>query len=217
MSRHPTTAVRRLGMIAAAAVFALNLAYVVVLTLGFLSLASPEEPIGDPWFRVLELLILALMPFMLALTVAIHAAAPAGTRALSLLSVIFMSLTTALTMSVHFSILTLSLTPAFAAEPWAVRLLSFQWPSLAYAIDILAWDLFFALSVLCAAPAFGGGGDARLIRGLLILSGVLALAGLSGVVAGDMGLRNIGILGYAGVFPVAAALLVRWFRRGAAG
>jgi len=215
MSNDVMTAARRLGMISAAAVFGLNLAYVVVLILGFLSLASPDDPIGDPWFGLLELLILVLMPFMLALMVTIHIAAPAAARALSLLSVIFMSLTAALTTGVHFSILTLSRTAAFAAEPWTVRLLSFQWPSLAYAVDILAWDLFFALSVLCAAPVFAGA--ARAIRVLLILSGGLALAGLGGVVNGDMGLRNIGILGYAGVFPIAAALLVRWFRRGAVG
>jgi hypothetical protein len=50
---------------------------------------------------------------------------------------------------------------------------------------------------------------------LLIVSGVLALAGLAGVVTGDMRLRNIGIIGYAGVFPVAAALIAVLFRRGA--
>jgi len=35
---------------------------------------------------------------------------------------------------------------------------------------------------------------------MMIASGVLALAGLSGVVVGDMQLRNIGIVGYVGVF-----------------
>jgi hypothetical protein len=42
---------------------------------------------------------------------------------------------------------------------------------------------------------------------------VLALAGLSGVVVGDMQVRNIGIVGYAGVFPVAALLLAVLFSR----
>lgn len=210
MNMRTPGAARRLGTISAGCVFTLNLAYVVVLVVGFLSLSAPDAPIGDPWFPALELLILLLMPVTVALMAAIHAAAPAGAKTLSLLSVIFMSLTAALTMSVHFSILTLARTPAFAAEPWVARQLSFQWPSLAYAIDILAWDLFFALSVLCAAPAFG---EARAIRALLVLSGLLALAGLGGVVAGDMGLRNIGILGYAGVFPIAVGLMVPWFRR----
>lgn len=51
------------------------------------------------------------------------------------------------------------------------------------------------------------------IRGLMIASGVLALADLSGVVVGDMRLRNIGIVGYVGVFPVVAALLAVLFYR----
>jgi hypothetical protein len=47
----------------------------------------------------------------------------------------------------------------------------------------------------------------------MISSGVLALAGLSGVVAGDMQLRNIGIVGYVGVFLVVVALLAVLFHR----
>jgi hypothetical protein len=82
-----------------------------------------------------------------------------------------------------------------------------------YALDILAWDVFFALAVLFAAPVFSGSTLARWIRWLLVLSGVLALAGLIGVATADMGLRNIGILGYSGVFPVAALLLAVLFHR----
>jgi hypothetical protein len=47
----------------------------------------------------------------------------------------------------------------------------------------------------------------------MIASGVLALAGLSGVVVGDMQLRNIGIVGYLGVFLVVAGLLAVLFYR----
>ena len=46
-------------------------------------------------------------------------------------------------------------------------------------------------------------------------SGALALAGLSGVVAGDMRLRMIGVVGYVGVFPVAAVLMALLFHRAA--
>jgi hypothetical protein len=69
------------------------------------------------------------------------------------------------------------------------------------------------LSVLSAAPVFGGSRLATSIRVLLIASGVLALGGLSGVIVGDMQLRNIGIVGYVGVFPVAAVLLAILFYR----
>lgn len=92
-------------------------------------------------------------------------------------------------------------------------LLSFQWPSVAYALDILAWDGFFALSVLFAAPVFSGSRLTAAIRALLIASGVLSLGGLSGVIVGDMRLRNIGVIGYVGVFPVVALLLTILFHR----
>jgi hypothetical protein len=67
---------------------------------------------------------------------------------------------------------------------------SFEWPSVAYALDILAWDVFFALSMLFAAPVFSGSRLSAWIRALMVASGSLALVGLSGVVAGDMRLRN---------------------------
>ena len=67
--------------------------------------------------------------------------------------------------------------------------------------------------MLFAAPVFGGSRRAALIRVLMIASGVLALAGLSGVMAGDLRLRNIGIVGYLGVFLVVAGLLGVLFYR----
>jgi ABC-type lipoprotein release transport system permease subunit len=63
-------------------------------------------------------------------------------------------------------------------------LFSFTWPSVPYALDILAWDLFFELSMLFAAAVFSGDRFQMSIRILMIVSGVLALAGMSGVVDG---------------------------------
>jgi hypothetical protein len=88
--------------------------------------------------------------------------------------------------------------------------MSFKWPSVAYALDMLG--LLLPLSMLFAAPVCGGDRLAEWIRALMIASGVLALAALSGVVADDMQLRNIGIIGYVGVFLVVAALLAVLFR-----
>jgi hypothetical protein len=91
--------------------------------------------------------------------------------------------------------------------------LEFKWPSVVYALDILAWDVLFALAVFSVAPVFNGSRLAKWTRALLILSGVLAVGGLSGVVANDMQLRSIGIIGYALVFPATAALLAIIFHR----
>jgi hypothetical protein len=208
-----TATARGLGILSAAATVILVVAYAVTLAVGLASLESPQEPIGDPMFTILEVLIIVMMPAMVALMVAVHAWAPMHAKALSLSAVVFMGLLAVVTCIVHFCVLTLSRQPEFAGQSWLPLVLSFTWPSVVYALDILAWDVFFALSMLFAAPVFGGSRLAAWTRVLMISSGVLSLAGLSGVVAGDMQLRNIGIVGYVGVFLVVAALLAILFYR----
>jgi hypothetical protein len=66
-----------------------------------------------------------------------------------------------------------------------------------------------------AAPVFSGSRLAEWTRRLMIAFGLLALAGLGGVAFGDMQLRNIGILGYVGVFLVVAVLLAVLFNQAA--
>jgi hypothetical protein len=204
---------RRLGILSAVGVVVLGMAYAITLAVGFLSLNSPQQPIGDPMFSILEVLIIVMMPMMVALMVAVHAWAPSHAKALSLTAVVFMGLLAGVTCSLHFVILTLSRQVAFASRSWLPLFLSFKWPSVAYALDILAWDFFFALSMFFAAPVLSGSRLATSIRVLMIVSGVLALAGLSGVVAGDMQLRNIGIIGYLVLFLVVAGLLGVLFYR----
>ena len=208
-----TESARRLGMISALGFVLLCTAYAVTLVVGLLSLKSPLQPIGDPLFSILEILILLMAPLIVALFATVHAWAPAESKVFSIVSLVFASLLVGLTCSVHFVILTVSRQTALSEFEWMPLLLSFRWPSVVYALDILAWDGFFALSVLFAAPVFRGTRLATGIRVLLVSSGVLALAGLSGVINGNMQLRNIGILGYVGVFPVAALLLAILFYR----
>ncbi len=200
----------RFGVAAALATLVLQIAYGVVLVGGLMALSSPDQPIPDPYFTAMEGLILLIAPAMLALMVAIHAAAPAGRRPYALLAVACTTVMATLTAAVHFSVLTLARHPAFAGHD---DLLAFRWPSVVYAIDILAWDVFFALAALAAAAAFPGPGLAAAIRALLVASGLVAFAGLAGVAAGDMAIRNIGIVGYGLLFPVASGLIALHFRR----
>ena len=208
-----TATARSLGIFSAAATVILLVAYAVTLAVGLASLESAQQPIGDPMFTILEVLIIIMMPVMVALMVVVHAWAPVHAKALSLISLVFMGLLAGVTCSLHFVILTLSRQPEFTGQPWLPLVFSFSWPSIAYALDILGWDVFFALSMLFAAPVFRGSRLAAWIRVLMIASAVLALAGLSGVVAGEMQLRNIGIVGYVAGFLVVAALLVLLFYR----
>ena len=202
---------RRLGTGAAVATVILGGAYAVTLLAGLWSLESPQQPIGDPLFSILELLIIFSMPTMVALMVSIHAWASPDTKVFSFMAVVFTSLAAVITTSLHFVILAVSHQAAFAGL--FPLFLSFTWPSVAYALDILAWDVFFPLAVLSAAPVFGGTPLSAWVRILLLVSGALGAAGLSGLVTGDMRLRNIGIVGYAGVYPCAAMLLAILFHR----
>jgi hypothetical protein len=204
---------RRLGIVSAVGTVFLSVLYAIPLTAGLLSLPSPDTPIGDPWFPMMELLIILTMPLMVGLMVAIHAWASPETKVFSLIAIIFTALLTGVTTSVHFVILTVTHRPEFAGQSWVPLVLSFRWLSVTYALDVLAWDVFFGLAVLFAAPVFRGGRLARSIRLLLLVSGALALGGVSGVILNQSQLRSIGIVGYAVVFPVAAVLLAILFYR----
>lgn len=204
--------IRRFGFVSAVGVVVLGVMYIVPLVLGFATLPSPDVPFSDPWFSMMEILILLTAPFMVAVAVAIHSWASPGHRALTLASLVFMAIAAGITCAVHFTVLTLSHRADFASLPWLSSLISFQWPSVTYTLDILAWDVFFPLSVLCLVPVFGGDRLRTAIRVLLAVSGVLAAGGLAGVALDDMSVRNIGIVGYAVVYPAAAVLVARLFR-----
>jgi hypothetical protein len=180
-----TATARNFGIFSSTVTFILLVAYATTLAVGLASLESPHQPISDPMFSILEILIILVMPAIVALIVAVHAWAPMQVKTLSLISLVFMSLLAGLTCSLHFVILTLSRQSEFTGQSWLPLVMSFKWPSVAYALDILGWDVFFALSMLFGAQVFWGSRLAVCIRVLMIVSGVLALAGLSGVVAGD--------------------------------
>lgn len=213
MSQVLNASSRRLGIVSASVTVVLSLAYAIPLTAGLMSLPSPGAPIGEPWFAMMEILIILSMPAMVGLMIAVHASASPEEKVFGVLAVTFMGLVTVLTCSVHFVILTVSHRAEFAGQSWLPSVLSFRWLSITYALDILVWDVFFALAVLSAAAIFRGNRLARSIRLLMIISGLLALAGLSGVFLDDARARNIGIAGYAVVFPVAALLLAILFHR----
>jgi cytochrome bd-type quinol oxidase subunit 2 len=110
-----TSSARKLGLISAVGTVLLIAAYLAALVAGVLSLSSSDQPIGDPWFSLLEILIILLIPFMVALTVAVHAWAPTETKVFSQLALLFMAMLALLTCSVHFVILSVGHQPAFSA------------------------------------------------------------------------------------------------------
>jgi hypothetical protein len=198
---------RAIGRAAAWAVFSLGVVYAIITALGLLSLKSSDDPIGDPYFPIMEVLIIITVPLMVVCMVAVHAYASPEVTAYSLTALVLMVILAGLTSSLHFVVLTVGDEIEATGLSWVPLFVSFKWPSVVYALDILAWDWFFALSMLSAAPVFKAGRLEMRLRVLMIVSGVLSLAGLIGVPLGDMQYRNIGIIGYGVVAPVVFLLL----------
>jgi hypothetical protein len=139
--------------------------------------------------------------------VAVHAYAAPEDKVYSAPGLAFMVMLAGLTTSLHFVVLTVRDRLEATGETWVPLVTGFEWPSVVYALDILAWDWFFALAILCAAPVFNGNRLEHALRILMVVCGLLSLAGLLGVPLGNMLVRDIGIVGYAVLTPVVLLLL----------
>ena len=179
-----------------------GLAYIVALVIGFAT-RGLSAPIFDPLLAIMEVLTLIAAPLMLVMTAAIHRRASDERKTMGLLAFAFMLLMTGTTSAVHFVNLT-------ATRQLGTALL--VWPSPAYALELLAWDVFLGLSLVFAAFTFQGSGRASHVKRGLLVCGLLCLVGAVGPAVGNMRLQLIGIFAYGGVLPVVALDLSRLFR-----
>lgn len=187
------------------AVIVLHLAYAAATFAGFLSLGAADEPIADPWFAMMEWLIILIGPPVLVFLAGLGCLSVEG-RAWSLVAVALAAMTFALSAGLHAVLLVIGRDHPLAAVG---GLLSFTWPSAAYAIDILAWDGFFAMALLSSAMVLRTVAGMARARVMFLLAGTCALAGLAGPISGIMPLRLVGVLGYAVLFPLASGLVLR--------
>jgi hypothetical protein len=209
-----TAVARKIGIWSALGTFMLYLLYIPVLVVGFASAGNLEDPLEDPYLAILEVLILVIAPIMILMMVAVHAYAPGPAKTFSLAALIHMVLVAGTTTAVHFVLLTVDRQIDTGDISGREFLFSWEWPSVAYALDILAWDWFLGLAMLLAVPVFLGKG--RLLgslRALLVLGGALSLAGVVGPALGNIDLRWIGQVGYEVVFPVVCLLIALVFMR----
>jgi hypothetical protein len=100
-----------------------------------------------------------------------------------------------------------------AATPELARLFGWEWPSLLYAIELVAWHLFLGLSLLFAASAFRGRGAQAAARIGLRVNGSLCIIGLVGPALGNLNWRMIGVFGYGVVFPIVCVVIGLVFKR----
>jgi len=202
---------RNLGRRACYVFFALSFAYVPAMAAGFLANGDTSDPIRDPYLAIMELVILPLAVTLVVVLAAVHSyTRPAG-KTLSLAALALGTLAAGITSCVHLVLLTIGREATASTLPGYDLLLSWTWPSVIYALDIAAWDLFLGSALVMAGLAFSGPGLSAMVRRGLLLSGALCLAGLLGAALGNMDVRNIGIVGYALVLPVVLLVMARLF------
>ncbi len=208
-----TSTDRWIGMWSARVLFAIGVAYAVTMVAGFAAMGDLSRPLADPYLAVMEVLILVMAPILVLLAVAIHACAPEGTKTYSMTALGWMLLLAGFTMTVHL----VQLTVVRRIGPGAIEgfqyLFNWHWPSVLYGVDIVAWDIFFALALLFAAPVFHAAGHLAVRNGLLI-AGAMSLMGIIGPAVNHIALRQIGIIGYAIVWPIVCVPLSKAFQQG---
>jgi hypothetical protein len=183
--------------------------YIADFVVGFAALGNVHDPLPDPYLAIGEVLILVMAPILVTLMLAIHACAPTRAKPFTQVALGWMLAAAALTTTVH--VVELSVARHIDTFPGYARIFDFQWPSLLYAVDIVAWDVFFGLALLFAVPAFRRRSDTAARLGL-IASGSLCLLGLIGPLTDAIAWRGIGIFGYTLVFAATCVPLARAFR-----
>ncbi len=201
-------ALLRFAMWMAWATFALYVVYIATLFAGGVATGVPTEP----YLATAEILTAVGAVLQVVLFAAIHATTRPPTRIFSLIALGWMFAMATLTVAVHVGQLTVGRRIDPAAMPQLRYVFGWQWPSLLYAVELTAWHLLFGLSLLFAAPVFGGGGRPAVVRVGFYAAGALCLIGFIGPAAGNLSWRFIGVFGYGVVFPVVCVILGMVFR-----
>jgi hypothetical protein len=85
--------------------------------------------------------------------------------------------------------------------------------SVMYAMEHLAWGLFFGLATIFMALAIDGGKIETWIRWLLIACGIMSLLYLPGILIANQVLIDLGYYAAGVILPIATALLAIRFRK----
>lgn len=194
-------AMKQLGTWSAFGLFVVGVLYAITVAIGMYS-SGITRPIQGPTLAIMEILTLVAAPLLVVLMCSIHSRANQSLKIYSSIALSFMILVAGLTGSVHF----IGLTTLRQTEMEGI-----VWPSILYAVELLAWDIFLGLSLLFVAPVFQGKGLKRKIRVLLITSGILCIAGSLGPLSGDMRVQFISILGYGVFLPMVWLLIATDF------
>lgn len=204
-----TAQARTLGIAAAWIAFAVSEVYAVVSGMAYVSQGAAVE--SGPFLSVMALLVVVMGPFLVLSMVAVHAYAPLVYRPYSLAALAFMTACVTVTSCINFLLLMVSSQPGLFSEGWRALFMPCKWPAPAFVLDNFVWDWFFGISMLLAAPIFHGSLLKNGLRLLMVLSGVLCLAGLAWLAVSPGQAILVGILGWGAAGPLVFLLLAKMF------
>jgi hypothetical protein len=206
-----TAQARTLGIAAAWTAFIVTEVYAVVSGIAYASQGAAVE--SGPFLSIMALLVVVMGPFLVLSMVAVHAYASPRYKPCSLAALAFMIACVAVTSCVNFSLLVVSSQPHLFSESVRALFLPCKWPAPAFVLDNFVWDWFFGISMLLAAPVFGGDTLKTSLRLVMILSGALCVAGLVWLAVAPAQAVVVGILGWGAAGPIAFLLLAKVFGR----
>jgi hypothetical protein len=206
-----TARARKLGIVAAWTTFIVNEIYAVASGIAYASQGAAVE--SGPFLSIMALLVVVMGPFLVLSMVAVHAYAAPDKKPFSLAALVFMIACVTITSCINFLLLMVSSQPNLFSESWRALFLPCKWPAPAFVLDNFVWDWFFGISMLMAAPIFGGNRLKSALRLVMILSGVLCLAGLVWLAISPAQAIIIGILGWGAAGPFVFLLLAHVFGR----
>jgi hypothetical protein len=204
---------RVIGIIGAWTAFAVNEAYAVTSGLAFLSSRDSSLPISDPYLSIMSALVVLMAPFLILTMVAVHAYAAPEHKSYSLAALALMILTAGITSIVNFSLVSVARQSTPVSSMWIAYFIPSAWPPLPQALDFFAWDWFFALSMLLAAPVFRGGKLQNAVRILMRITAIICILGLVLLPVSPVVANTIGIIGWGVVGPFVFLLLANLFTR----
>src|SRR5512133_731745 len=204
-----TAQARTLGIIAAWMTFAVSEVYAVVSGVAYASQGAAVE--SGPFLSIMALLVVVMGPFLVLSMVAVYAYASPNNKPYSLAALAFMIACVAITSCINFLLLMVSSQPNLFSESWRALFLPCKWPVPAFVLDNFVWDWFFGISMLLAAPIFGGNRFKSALRLLMILSGALCLAGLVWLAVSPAQGIVVGSLGWGAAGPIVSLLLAKMF------
>jgi hypothetical protein len=206
-----TAKTRTLGIVAAWTAFIVTEVYAVVSGWAYASQGAPVE--SGPYLSMMALLVVVMGPFLVLSMVAVHAYASPARKPWALAALAFMIACVAITSCINFFLLIVSSQPGLFSEPVRSLFLPCRWPVPAFVLDNFVWDWFFGISMLLAAPVFGGDTLRTGLRLTMVLSGVLCLAGLAGLAVAPGPAVIVGIVGWGAAGAIVFLLLAKVFGR----